>query len=724
MIADRYYHRRHPMALLAVFFITGLIFFMPVLENQPSVFENETGQQIQLTGTVRESREGTLYLWLQADNTNEVLYVSLPHEWGQETGAVWYPAGSRLQVTGTIEKPQGERNPGGFDEAEWLLSKEARMKMKAKEIAVLENPQGIWKVSWQVQCRLKETAAYYLTDEQNRLAMALLLGEKQQLDQSFYRMTQRMGIAHIFAVSGLHVGFAGALLLVVFRMFHRERSWISFIILAAGLGFYCMLTGLAPSAIRAALMIVLAALAMRLLRPPAPVDFLALAAVLLLLTNPFLLYNAGFQLSFGVTLCLLLFVRPVQNQLRFIKWVWLRDSIAVTLAASLGSIPLSVWHFYTISLEAPFYNLILVPLVSVLVPLLLIALLAAVVVPFTGMLFFFPVKCLLDILLWSTVLLSDVFGTGHYYTGKPGWIAFVFYLLFLYFLWNWLTFKQNRTMQSFCREAWMRRGTAVALLIVFCCAIPNIPDENRLLYLDTGQGSCALLRTRAGENVIFDGGVQTRELASVLAWYGINEIKAVILSHGDDDHTGGIQQVLESVPVEYLCMENTQAQREDVEHLLEMAQKNGTSVKKVKSGAVLALQEGTIQMQVIDDGGSETNSRELTAALHIGDCAVLFPGDLNIEGVQELIKRQKNITVWTVPHHGSRFSANAKVYETLKQKGTKLAVISAGRDNRYGHPHDEVLTYLFANQIAMHRIDLDGALCINLDETGNIKKAW
>ncbi len=715
----RYYYRKHPMTVLALFLTAGLILLMPVLEAIPSAFAEQEGQRLTVCGTVRESRDGTSYLWLQVDDTKEVLYISLPGEWGKDNSRIYYPSGSRLQIAGVLEKPEGQRNPGGIDEAKWLLSKKARMKLKAEEIRILEKPQGIWKISWLVQYRLKATAEYYLTDEENHLAIALLLGEKQHLDESFYRMTQRMGIAHIFAVSGLHVGFAGALLLFVFRVFHRERSWISFLLLTAGLGFYCILTGLAPSAVRAALMIILATVAMRLLRPPAPVDFLALAAIVLLADNPFLMYNAGFQLSFGVTLCLLLFVRPLQEKLRFIKWMWLRGSAAVALAASLGSIPLSAWHFYTISMFAPFYNLFLVPLVSVLVPLLLIASLAAFIVPFAGVLFFFPVKQLLNMLLWGTSCLADLFGTGHYYTGRPGWMAYGFYLLFLYFLWNWLTSERHKERQGVNRKLWMRNGSVIFLLAVLLCSFPYPPAQDELLYLDAGQGSCALLRTEAGETVIFDGGAQKGELASVLAWYGINEVNAIVLSHGDDDHTGGLQQILESVPVKYLCVEKTQAQRETMKPLLKAAQKNKTAVKPVEYGGMLALKNGTIQMQIIDDGGVETNSRELAAALHLGDCTVLFPGDLSAAGVKEFIKEQQNITIWTVPHHGSRFSASEEIYALLKQKGAQLAVVSAGKNNRYGHPSGEVLEYLRTNRIALCRTDQEGAVQVKLDETGD-----
>lgn len=716
---NRYYYREHRMAFITLILITGLYFLVPVLEDIPSVFSEYEGKKVTICGMVRESREGNAYLWLQADNTKEVLYTQLPRTWADEEKLIWYPAGSRLEIVGIIEKPAEKRNPGGFDEASWFLSKKAKMKLNAEEIRVIEQPQSIWKLSWKVQCSIKETAKHYLTEEQNALALGLLLGNKQQMDQSFYRMTQRMGIAHVFAVSGLHAGVIGALLLFVFRAFRKEHSWISFLILSVGLGFYCIVTGLAPSAIRAALMMVLAALSLRLLRSPAPIDFLAMAAIILLMDNPFLLYNAGFQLSLGVTLSLLLFARPVEKKLCFIKWRWLRESVAVTLTASFGSIPFSAWHFYSVSLLAPLYNLLLVPLVSVLVPLLLIILPVTVVFPFTHTLFIFPVKILLNLLLWGTAFLNDVFGTGHYYTGRPDWITLVFYLLFLYFLWNWLMFEQKKSVKSLNWKMQLRNNSVIFLILAVTSSFFKVSCGNELLYLDTGQGSCALLRTEAGETVIFDGGAQPRELASVLAWHGINEVNAIVLSHGDDDHTGGLLQVLEAVKVEYLCIEKMQAQREEVKLLLEAAEAGGTKIKPVETDARLMLADGEIVLKAVNDGRGETNSRELAAVLHLAEQVAVFPGDLGIEGILQVVEHQNSITIWTVPHHGSRFSANAELYKRLKEKGTQVAVISAGRNNRYGHPHAEVLEYLSSNQINLCRTDLDGAVYINLNEIEN-----
>lgn len=248
----------------------GVLFFVmvlvgcAVLQGQLAAQQTmtPTGDTITVQGRVTESREGQGYFWLQVENPSaqwtrrdetaarpekellqerevlsekEILYVSVPRSpvLGEtEAAPVWYPAGSQIMVTGVLAKPQRQRNPGGFDEALWLRSKQARYQLQAQNITVLQEPQGVWRISLQLRNFIERTAYRCLPAAEADTALALLLGEKQRLEQSFYRLTQRMGTAHIFAVSGLHVGFVGALLLYGLRLVGGSRSWLAFLLLS------------------------------------------------------------------------------------------------------------------------------------------------------------------------------------------------------------------------------------------------------------------------------------------------------------------------------------------------------------------------------------------------------------------------------------------------------------------------------------------------------------
>ncbi len=678
------------MLLILVAEHTGLLY--GVMEKQQQhLLAGDTEPLLMITGTVIESKHGQGYFFLQAE-TGERFYVTMPYESYDTTLAmhtVWYPVGTTLRVEGIATLPDKARNPGGFDEAAWLFSKKTGIILSAHKIDVLSGPQGIFRLVYQMQSGIEQILYQALSKEQADLSMALLTGAKHRLADDFYAMTQYMGIAHIFAVSGLHVGLIGSVVLWGFYQMGWQRSWVATGLLAIGLGSYCMLAGLPASAIRATIMILISVLAMMLYRPPNGINFLAFAAVVLLLDNPLLLWNAGFQLSFGVTLALLVFVTPIQNKLWWISNKTIRSSMAVVLAAYLGSVPLTAWHFYTFSIWSPVFNLMLVPLVTMAVPLLFLALVLSVWLPVGIDLYFLPAKLVLWLLQEGAILLYEATAGAQWNIGRPDGVVMMVYGVFLVVLWHWL---QNRRL--FASIGCQGRIVWILLALVVVGSMPSAPHRDELLYLDIGQGSSALLRTKQGEVVLFDTGAQTQELASVLAWYGVNHVEGVILSHGDLDHVNGLNRVLDTVAVAHIFVEKESIQRDSLQALFRKAEEKGTRLQGIEKATSINLINHRIVLEPIRNDTDMDNGTQLTAMLHYSNGAVAFPGDLSLEEVVSFVKKQNGITLWTVPHHGSRYAGSAALYRQLMQKGVQYAVISSGKNNRYGHPHREVLQWI------------------------------
>ena len=716
----RQYPQSFGMVLLAMACIIVLILadFSGILQRyiqseQNVILEGALKKQAALSGVVAESKKGQSYFFVQTEE-DVLLYVTIPYEYYDAENGVcttWYPAGTTLYIEGSISLPDHARNPGGFDEALWLSSKKTGLVMNAERIRVLAEPAGIWQIVYRLHEGMEHVLYHELSKEQADLSMALLTGAKHRLHDDFYTMTQSMGIAHIFAVSGLHVGVIGSVAIGLFHSLGWMRSRISIAALAVGLSVYCMLAGLPASSLRAAGMILLSALAAMWYRPPNAMNYLAFLAMVLLLDNPFLLWNAGFQLSFGVTLSLLLFVKPIQKKLSFIPLDKLRSSIAVVLAAYLGSVPLTAWHFYTFSPISPVFNFILVPLVTAAVPLLLAGLFLSAVLPIGTGLFFAPAKAILWMLAEGTEFLYTVIGRVQWNIGRPDTIILLIYIVFLVLLWyrlNDISIMPSLKIQT----------AAISVFVVFIIlfSIPAAPKQDELLYLDTGQGSCALLRTSTGEVVLFDTGAQKQELSSVLAWYGVNHVEAIILSHCDMDHISGLTRVMETVSIEHIFMEFAQMQRTSVQECLNQAKQKGIACHAVEGQRTLAFSQYSVSLAAFYDNSHTTNNTELAAILYYPKGAIAFPGDLALPAVQQFISQEDTITIWTVPHHGSRNSGSANLYKQLKQKGAQYAVISAGKENRYGHPHIEVLEWIDQSHILRYSTAEQGAILFLLSE--------
>lgn len=685
---------------------SGMLYWN-IQQTQHSILELAESKSVTIAGTVVESKSGLSYLFLQSE-TGEQYYVSLPYQnydEERETYTVWYPTGSKIQVTGRVTLPNDARNPGGFDEAAWLRSKKTGLKLDSEKIELLTEPKGVWKVVYLLHRQIEAVLYEALSEEQAGLSLAMLTGAKHRLNDAFYTMTQSMGIAHIFAVSGLHVGVVGSGILYLFHQMGIMRSRLSMGMLVAALSLYCMLAGLPASSIRAAGMILLSNVAMYLYRPLTAISFLAFMGILILMMNPFLLWSAGFQLSFGVTLSLLLFVKPMHQKLAVYFQEWAAAGISVAVSAWLGSIPLCAWNLYTFSMFSPVYNLLLVPLVSLTVPILLAAIGLSILMPKGQEIFFFPVKLVLYLLQEGSTWLYQCSGWGQWNIGQPELRMMIFYLILLILLWCWL----NEIFTEFVQRTVAKMlFVMTGLLIVM--NIPTAPQENELLYLDTGQGSCAIFRSISGETVLFDAGAQAKELASVLAWYGVNTVDAVILSHGDTDHIKGLDCVIDTVHVKAIFMEQTQARRESLQVLHKKFAQYGIGYTAIHDQTTLYLKRHQIVMEPFYDAKDSTNQNELTAVLKFDGGAAAFPGDLSVSAIQQFVQKQNIISIWTVPHHGSRYSGSEKLYQLLDEKGLKHAVICAGKENPYGHPHQEVLEWLELHEIKPYHTAEQGAI--------------
>lgn len=658
-------------------------------------------QQASITGTISQRQQGKEQCLLQIEQINgqslkrqSTIVLYLP-----EKDEAAYERGQRIRVVGSMWTPNEASNPGGFDARQYWRSQGIfALVNRVQQIEVLEQPQGLQRLAGQVQQRIEVLLHAYLPEEKVFLLWAMLFGEKANLEEEFYADAQKLGIAHIFAVSGLHVGFLLTFLLGGLRLLHSQDNPLALLLVAMLLVFYCFLVGLTPSALRATAMGLLTLLAQYYLRFRDSYTVLAIAALLVLLLQPYALWSIGFQLSFGVTFAILYCYPLTKSWCSFIPWLWLRNTCAVALAAQLGSLPLTAWYFYYVSCYGFFLNIMLVPVIGLVVPLLLFTLLMAVVWPPLAEACFGLVALLLELVTGSMGLVTGLLGTGQYYLGRPSVAAVIAYLLFL------VAWRQQ-WWDSLSSSIWPRVGAAVLLLLLWW---PRPPAVTTLTYLDVGQGSSAVLRTNRGEVYVFDCGPQAKTVAGYLAYCGVNRVDGIILSHGDLDHIGGLAQIAANVPVNGLYLEQEQLQRQE---LLTVQ----LPVVAMQQPGELALDNGKILLQPFASGQLESNGHQLAAIVQVDGWTIAFPGDMNLAETKQLAEQWSVVHIWTVPHHGSKYSGDQELYQSMQ---LEMAVISAGRNNLYGHPHQEILTALAEQHIAIRRTDREGAVILVLPQRG------
>ena len=431
---------------------------------------------------------------------------------------------------------------------------------------------------------------------------------------------------------------------------------------------------------------------------------LCLVAALLLCLQPLWLADIGFQLSFGAAAGLLWLLPACQRLLPQALPAPIGEAAAVSLAAQLAVLPLEVYYFHQISLIALVSNIVLVPVLEIAAQLAL----AGALLPVCG-------DYLLQLAAWlaaQVLMQARFFAELPYSTvviGKLPAYCFVIYYaaLFVWADFPWLQFWSNRE----------RRGILLlhALLLAGTLAYQQCRTLPLACYfLDVGQGDCAVIVTPSQRVAIIDtGGLKnistaTRVITPFLRYLGKREADILLLSHYDFDHVGAAADLLRHLRVKKLLLPN-EALTEESQRVQQeiLAQAGRTQVHVVQSGERYAL-DAAAELVLVDvpQQAVPGNEASTLAALHSAQGSVLFTGDMGEERERGLQLQQ--YTVLKAGHHGSHYSSSM---EFLEQVRPMLTVISCGRGNRYGHPHQETL----------ERLQAIGSNVVRTDELGCIK---
>lgn len=605
-----------------------------------------------------------------------------------------YPLGAMVCFRGNFYTPSERTNPGGFSSKGYWRSQGVFRLFDADDVGlVLESPGLGRKTVGTLRLKMDEILKDNLSLESYQLTQGLLFGNKAALDDDFYALSQKMGIAHVFAVSGLHVGLVISFVLLLFRLFKKDNSWVCFIVLCVVVVFYCALSNFTVSANRAAIMALLGFLARKRLRFKDFYSIFAIAVLVTLAANPFALYAVGAQLSFGVTWSLVFFTPLFKHLLAPLKIKKLIDALAVVFAAQIVSIPLCAWHFYNISLLSPLFNLLIVPIIGIIVPLILLSLMVAVMVPPLGKIFFALSAFLLEGVEKFLNYFAYAFGTGHHYIGQPLLIVLIAFVA-VFVLWYYQTTRKTKLWQH-----GLYLIAAVALLGLIIMP-PKAVD--RITFLDVGQGSGAVIETTERDCVLFDCGRSKDTVASYLRYRGINHIDAIVLSHADMDHIGGLNNIMRDFTVDMVIADENAWQDEALQALEE----DGVfSETKIVAAAAEDMAFGKLKVSLYPF----TESEDLFAVAVLDDVTTAFTGDMSKDEQMEIVLQKPRIDIWAVPHHGSK---NNLVYGLYKRLNMDLAVISVGRYNYYGHPNQVVLEEIKQSGVHYERTDRDGAIMI------------
>lgn len=550
-----------------------------------------------------------------------------------------------------------------------------------------------------LRLRLQDRIAQLYEGETAGFLNALLTGDRQGLSYRTRNELSVAGISHAVAVSGMHVSILLAMLAFLFGGNPRLTAMFGIPILF----LYAVMTGASPSVCRAAAMQLLLLLAPLVRRESDTPTSLAAAGLVLLLENPWSIANVSFQLSFAAVAGLALFAGPIQARIlsfgkgRILRFV--AASVSASLSASLLTLPLTVFYFSMVSVAAPLTNLLVLWAVT---GVFTMGLLSCLLGPL-GTLLAVPVH-----LLSQGILLCCRFIAAFPYSAAyPQNFSYLFWGLGAY---------PVAALLLLCRKlrgkCWYLSGMTLLLLASLVSGRWKLLHNKAVFTaVDVGQGQCLLWQAGDFTAVIDCGGnsaeVAGETAARTLHSAGLTQVDAVILTHYDLDHCGGVPQLLNRVQADHLILPDTEAPLR--QQLIDEAAVHGTSVSFLREEAVIAA-EGTTLRLLPAKNKKSGNEGSLCVLATASEYDILITGDRSGVGELELLSQYKlpAVELLVAGHHGAGDSTSSYL---LKHLTPETAVISVG-ENAHGHPAAETLSRLQQAGVRVLRTDQDGTIVI------------
>ncbi len=641
------------------------------------------------------------------------------------------PYGSVIEVNGRPETPPEFDT---FSYKEYLARRGIHSLVNRPRITVLAQGQGnpFYHAIYAFKARSQATINRLIPEPASALLTGILLGNDKGLPPDLADDFRTTGMTHIIAISGFNIAILMGVLISISQPLLQRRGAAVFA--AVGIAAYTLLVGADPSVVRAAIMGGIYLLANRWLgRANFAYASLFVAAFLMTLFNPFSLWDVGFQLSFGATLGLMLYAEPFTRWTRrqLLRWLprqtvrrvmgLLSDAVLVTLAAQVLTLPLMMAYFRQFSLVSFVANALILPAQPGVMIWGGLATLSGMVSTAVGQLFGWVAWLFLTYTIVLVRALASLPGAAVAVDIGPGAVIAIYALIAAV---TWLARQPPEARRAWQAAKWVRRvpraltygSGVVAALLVVGWGMTQPDGRLHVTFFDVGQGDAIFIQSPGGRQILVDGGqypsVLNDQLGRQMPFWD-REIDIVVATHPDADHVSGLEGVFGRYRVGLLITDGSELGESPIyDAVLLAARAQGTPTHRALAGEVIDLGDGA-RLELLHPDTvpmADRNENSVSLRLVYGDFSLLLTGDVEENGEKLMLAngRVPRSLVFKAGHHGSRTSSTLPFLQAVQPQ---IIVISAGVDNRFGHPHAEVL----------ERAQAVGAIVLRTDELGPIQ---
>lgn len=629
------------------------------------------------------------------------------------------------KIKGYLAIPFKAGNPSQFDYGNYLRNFDTYSVFYAKNCDCIENLKNKKSASENILQKINDYReiiinkhSKYIKSPNLELLGGIVFGDDaittpDDIKQSF----ANSGLLHILAASGMNVAFIFSFFYFFLSLFKiNYRANITFCIFMVLV--YSLMTGLGASVVRATLMLVLVLIGKLIDRDTHSLALLAFVAFLMLIYNPMYLNDVGFQLSFVVTFGLLL-TAPyfLKSKNKIINW--LIGTITVPIVAQLWVMPLQIFYFSNISFYSVFANVLTVPILSIVSFAGFISSLTGLIIP---EMLFKVFDFILEPLLGLIINISDFWGNLPHSTAQtthPSILQIILYytsIICITLLFN-----------SEIRGKYLKQILGLLLFLFFSILLTliSIPNKNlEITVFDVGNADSFLIKTPSSEYILIDsgksgykGGKSQAEII-LLKYFKDNSIKKLnsfIITHFDNDHSGGASDIIKNLKVEKVFVNSLNNKSLQAQLLYNSCKSSNTKLIETKNNNIIYNNQGLKITNFINPYIKENDDNEasIISLLEYNNFKILFMGDAGVKTFDSLKRNfPQNITVLKVGHHGALGSINKNMITHLNPQ---ISLISVG-ENKFGHPSIYTLEMLKNTKIL--RTDTNNSIKIIVNSNG------
>ena len=660
--------------------------------------------------------------------------------------------GDRLMVSGKFVSYRPATNPGQFDMQSYYSAENVAGMLQKEKVLQKDSPVfSLKRFLYMIRRAFRKSYIQILPGKPAGIISAISLGEKGAMEQEWKEVFQEGGIAHILAISGLHITLLGMGLYTVLRrigLFPGTAAVTS----GGGIFLYITMTGFSISSCRSLIMFLIWLGAQVWGRKYDLLTAVSLAAAFLVSNRTDNLYLASFWMSFGAVVSMGLLLPALER-------VWLCHThgraLLSCIAIYLGTLPVVLYFCFQTSPWSVLVNLVVIPLMGTVMGTGLLAASVGMINVNMGIFLAAPVSYLLKLFEWLCTL-EQKLPVAVWVAGRPGILSIVLYYGILGLLIVVTQYRQSCTGKKTAVKQPTKKCRGLILMWlagVLVCIFLMVPAKKRNLQitcLDVGQGDCSLLQLPGGLNCLIDGGSLSEDgvwqytIEPAIKYYGIRKLDYVFLSHADQDHINGVMDFLteyqpgfgganiHGISLGCLVLPPA-ADKSDFQDFISVASEKGIPVMRMEDGGeiVAALKESgespswricCLSPQRVSLTG-DRNEDSMVLLVEFGSFRMLFTGDLEKEGEDRLVDLEADLKtdVLKVGHHGS---AGGTGEEFLEKTAPLTAVISCGENNRYGHPSPETVQRLTDAGCEILKTPKCGAVMIRTDGNGFITETF